>query len=135
MAQSRRRATCAQIAFEVRPGQVPGPGAGASDLAGARISVGEAFWESPDIIVVPTGTSVTATTPAGDPTVIAGKQYDLYVRVHNDYTCAFVDGVRARVWWGDATLANTTWTDVITNGPDSSNPHWSATTLVCMTER
>jgi hypothetical protein len=91
---------------------------------------GEAFWESPDIIVVPTGPTVTATTPAGDPTVIAGKQYNLYVRVHNDYACASVYGVRTRVWWGDATLANTTWTDVITNGPDSGNPHWSASKIL-----
>jgi hypothetical protein len=88
---------------------------------------GQAYWESPDIIVVPhnTTTPVTPNTPAGDPVVIAGAQYDIYVRVHNDYACSPVNNVRARVWWGDATLATPTWTNVLTTGPDSSNPNWS----------
>jgi hypothetical protein len=29
------------------------------------------------------------------------------------------------VWWGNASLATPTWTDIITSGPDSSNPNWS----------
>ena len=87
---------------------------------------GEAFWESPDIIVVTPGTTVTPTSPAGDPIVIAGKPYNIYVRVHNDYACSSIGGVRARVWWGDASLATPTWTNVITDGPDPSNPNWSA---------
>jgi hypothetical protein len=87
---------------------------------------GEAFWESPDIIIVPSGVAVTANTPAGDPTVISDKQYEIYVRVHNDYACSPISGVRARVWWGDATLATTKWTDIITSGSDPSNPNWSA---------
>lgn len=86
---------------------------------------GQAYWESPDIIVVPPNTTVTPDTPAGDPVVIAQKPYDIYVRVHNDYTCSTVNNVRARVWWGDATLATPIWTDVITNGSDSNNPNWS----------
>ena len=88
---------------------------------------GEAFWESPDILVVPPGTTVTPDTPATEPVVIAGKTYDVYVRVHNEYACAAIPGVRARLWWGNAALATPTWTDIINGGPDSSNPHWSAT--------
>lgn len=88
---------------------------------------GEAFWESPDILVVPTGTAVTADTPATEPVVIAGKTYDVYLRVHNEYACASILGLRARLWWGDASLATPSWNDIINNGPDSSNPHWSAT--------
>jgi len=88
---------------------------------------GEAFWESPDIIVVARNAAVTPTTPAGDPVVIAGNDYDIYIRLHNDYACSSISGVRARVWWGDATLAMPQWTNVTTNGPDPSNPNWTAT--------
>ncbi len=87
---------------------------------------GEAFWESPDIIVVPRNNTVTSVSPAGDPTVIAGDEYDIYVRVHNEFACGSISGVRARVWWGDAALATPVWKDVITNGPDPANPSWSA---------
>lgn len=95
---------------------------------------GEAFWESPDIIVASPTATVTPTTPAGDPTVIAGNNYNVYVRVHNDFACSSISGVRARVWWGDAALATPVWTDVITSGPDPSNPHWSAAKVLSATD-
>ncbi len=87
---------------------------------------GQAFWESPDILVVPPGTKVTADTQATEPVVIAGTTYDLYVRVHNEYACSAVSGVRARLWWGNAALAAPAWKDIISNGPDAMNPNWSA---------
>jgi hypothetical protein len=88
---------------------------------------GEAFWESPDILIVEPGTTVTPTTPSTETTVIAGHTYALYVRVHNEYACSAIAGVRARLWWGNAALAAPMWTDVINNGPDPNNIHWSAT--------
>jgi hypothetical protein len=87
---------------------------------------GEAFWESPDIIVVPPTTTVTPTTPATDPVVIAGQTYAVYVRLHNEFACGPVNAVRARVRWGDASVSAPVWTDVITNPSDPSNLHWSA---------
>jgi len=88
---------------------------------------GQAFWESPDIIVVPTGTAVTPTTSATEPIVIAGTTYDIYVRVHNEYACSSVPGVQARLWWGNAALAMPTWNDITPQNPDPNNPHWTAT--------
>jgi hypothetical protein len=86
---------------------------------------GQAFWESPDIIVVTAGTPVTKNTPPTDPVVEAGTNYDIYVRVHNDFGCMAANNVRARVWWGDAAVSMPTWQDVISNGPDPANPNWS----------
>ena len=62
---------------------------------------GQAFWESPDIIVVRHGQPVDAGTPPSDPQVTAGNSYDVWVRVHNDFGCAPATGVTAQVWWGD----------------------------------
>jgi hypothetical protein len=88
---------------------------------------GEAFWESPDILIVEPGTTVTPDTPSTETTVIAGHTYALYVRLHNEYACGAIPGVRARLWWGNAALAVPMWTDIINNGPDPTNIHWSAT--------
>jgi len=85
------------------------------------------YWESPDIIVVPSGTAVTKDTLPTDPLVVAGNNYDIWVRVHNEFSCAAVNDVRARVWWGDAAVSQPNWQNVITAGPDPSNPNWSAT--------
>jgi hypothetical protein len=87
---------------------------------------GQAFWESPDIIVVPTHTPVTTATQAPDPIVIAGTIYDIYVRVHNEYACASVPGVQARLWWGNAALAMPAWTVIPPQNADPNNPAWSA---------
>lgn len=71
---------------------------------------GQAFWESPDLILVPAGSPATA-PPITQ--VVAGQQYSIWVGVHNDYGCADVGGVTARVRYGDAALASPVWTDVI----------------------
>jgi len=86
---------------------------------------GEAFWESPDILIVEPGTTVKPDTPSTETTVIAGHTYALYVRLHNEYACSTIYGVRARLWWGNAALAMPGWTDIINNGPDPTNIHWS----------
>jgi hypothetical protein len=87
---------------------------------------GQAFWESPDVLIVEPGSTVTPDTPSTETTVIAGHTYALYVRLHNEYACSAIPGVRARLWWGNAALATPTWTDIINGGPDAANPHWSA---------
>ncbi len=73
---------------------------------------GQAFWESPDIVLVAPGGAAT------DPSltqVVGGQTYWIWVKVHNDYGCAPVPGVTARVLVGDASLASPMWTDVITS--------------------
>jgi hypothetical protein len=77
---------------------------------------GEPFWESPDIIVVPHGQSVSRDTPAADPHVTAGEMYDVWVRVHNDFSCSQATGVTASVWWGDATAGTPSWQPVSFEG-------------------
>ncbi len=85
---------------------------------------GQAFWESPDIVVVTPG------RPATDPstnTVIANQSYDIWIGVHNDYGCADVSGVTARVRFGDASLASPMWADVI---GDTSDNYFASTITV-----
>jgi hypothetical protein len=80
---------------------------------------GQAFWESPDIIIVASGGHPT------DPqvqTIIAGQTYSVYVAVHNDFGCAEVDNVSAQVRFGDASLGTPIWTEVIPGGNPYSTP-------------
>ncbi len=77
---------------------------------------GQAFWESPDVVLVAAGGQAT------DPPitqVIAGQSYSIWIAAHNDYGCANVPGVTARVRFGDASLGSPTWTDVVTNTADN----------------
>ena len=77
---------------------------------------GQAYWESPDIVVVAAGGQ------SSDPSitqVVAGQAYSIWIGVHNDYGCAAVPNVTARVRFGDASLGSTTWTDVVTNTSDN----------------
>jgi hypothetical protein len=69
---------------------------------------GEPFWASPDIIVVPENTSVTANYPASAAPFVVNKPYDVYLRVHNN-GCDSVSNVRGRVFYA---TPGTTFTDV-----------------------
>lgn len=76
---------------------------------------GEPFWESPDIFVVPAGTSVNVGSLAVQSQVVAGSEYDVYVRIHND-TCENVSGVRARVVSADPAAINVNWLPITSGG-------------------
>jgi hypothetical protein len=77
---------------------------------------GQAFWESPDVVLVAAG-GQPADTPITQ--VIAGQSYSIWIAAHNDYGCADVPGVTARVRFGDASLGSPTWTDIIANTSDN----------------
>jgi hypothetical protein len=77
---------------------------------------GEPFWESPDIIVVPHNQAVTKDTAPSDPHVTAGQTYDVWVRVHNDFSCSQATGVTAQVWWGDPVAGSPNWQQVAFEG-------------------
>ncbi len=77
---------------------------------------GQAFWESPDVVLVAAG-GQPSDTPITK--VIAGQSYSIWIAAHNDYGCAAVPGVTARVRFGDASLGSPTWTDVITTTSDN----------------
>jgi hypothetical protein len=76
---------------------------------------GEAFWESPDIFLVESGTPVDVNGFATQSNVTPGGSFDVYVRVHNDYGCADMTGAKARVYLADPSALSTPWQS-ITNG-------------------
>jgi hypothetical protein len=67
------------------------------------------FWKSPDLIFVPTGEAVTVDTVASEVLLTPGQSYDAYVRVHNDFGCSSVDGVKARLFLADPQALSTPW--------------------------
>lgn len=80
---------------------------------------GEPFWASPDIIVVPKGAAVDASTAATSSSLVVGEWYDVYVRAHN-HGCADVSGVQAAVYI--ATPGTT-----LSNFRAISGPGWGGT--------
>lgn len=78
---------------------------------------GVPFWESPDIIFVPTGEAATVDTVSSLSVLTPGVTYDAYVRVHNDFGCNDIGGVQARVFLADPQALSTPWPDgEITSG-------------------
>jgi hypothetical protein len=45
------------------------------------------FWESPDLFLVPTGTTVVDDSVSSETLLTPGNVYDVYVRVNNDFGC------------------------------------------------
>ena len=80
---------------------------------------GEPFWMSPDIFVVPEGTPVTVDAIAPNSVLAPGGSYDIYVRVHNDYGCDDIDGVKAKVHFADPSILSVEWGAPVT-GTDYS---------------
>ncbi len=71
----------------------------------------QAFWESPDIFIVPHLQTVTVNSLAADIVLTPGVQYDAYVRVHNDFGCDAVNAVQARVFLADPSALSVPWAD------------------------
>ncbi len=69
---------------------------------------GQPFWHSPDIILVPQGTTVTPATPAVETRVTANLHYDVYVRFKNT-GCSPVAGVKARIFSANPAAISTNW--------------------------
>jgi hypothetical protein len=77
---------------------------------------GQAFWMSPDIILVTHGaTGVNKDSVSSVSTVTAGGVYDIYVRAHNEIGCAAVKGVKARVMYANPSALSTDWHDIDSN--------------------
>jgi hypothetical protein len=75
---------------------------------------GQVFWESPDIFLVPHGTTVNLTSVSTETLLVPNAQFDIYVRVHNDLGCSPVTGVKTQVFLADPSALSTQW-DAITN--------------------
>lgn len=70
---------------------------------------GQAFWESPDLFVVPAGATVDPAATPSETVVQPGQPYDFWVRVNNDYGCNDVSEVKARVNVADPTALSVDW--------------------------
>jgi hypothetical protein len=85
------------------------------DIGGVPSNVGGVpFWESPDIFIVPQN----APTPglndiAADLELTANTQYNVFLRVHNDYGCNAVNGpLNVFIDGADPNMGFTNWSQV-----------------------
>jgi hypothetical protein len=75
----------------------------------------EPFWESPDLFLVPAGSPVSVDGASTETLVSPGEDFDVYVRVNNDFGCNPVTGAKALVYLADPSALSVTW-DSISNG-------------------
>jgi hypothetical protein len=83
---------------------------------------GQAFWESPDIFLVPHGSPVDPNGTSAETLVTPGHLFDIWVRVNNDFGCSDVGGVQALVNLAEPSLGLSVL-EPITNGE-----YWSDST-------
>ncbi|MES1186597.1 MAG: calcium-binding EGF-like domain-containing protein [Myxococcales bacterium] len=76
---------------------------------------GQAFWESPDIFLVPKDSPVDAESTPAQSLITPGTDYDVWVRVHNDLGCAPVNGAKALVYIADPSALSTPWAPLTNN--------------------
>lgn len=76
---------------------------------------GQAFWESPDIFLVPKDSPVDPESTPAQSVITPGADYDVWVRVHNDLGCAQVNGAKALVYIADPSALSTAWAPLTNN--------------------
>ncbi|HEX2735066.1 MAG TPA: hypothetical protein VHM70_25850, partial [Polyangiaceae bacterium] len=74
----------------------------------------EAFWDSPDIFLVPAGSMVDVNSTPAQSLITADTDFDIYVRVNNDLGCASMTGAKAKVYLADPAALSTIWNPVTT---------------------
>ena len=72
-------------------------------------AAGQAFWESPDIFLVPKDSPVDPDSTPAQSLITPDGDFDVWVRVHNDLGCAPVTGAKARVYIADPSALSTSW--------------------------
>jgi hypothetical protein len=91
------------------------------DNGGVPSNVGGiAFWESPDIFVVPQGLPAPQVNDVpADLELTAGQPYDVYLRVHNEFGCSNVNGpINVFIDAADPNMGFSNW-QPITPGADA----------------
>jgi hypothetical protein len=73
---------------------------------------GQVFWESPDIFLVPHGTSVDLNAVSTETIITTGGSFDIWIRVYNDLGCNDVTGVKTLVYLADPSALSMQWTPV-----------------------
>jgi hypothetical protein len=83
------------------------------DLGGVPSNLNsQAFWDSPDVYLVPRGATVDVKTNPTETLLTAGGDYDIYVRVHNELGCNAVTGAKALVYLADPSALSTQWVSI-----------------------
>jgi len=85
-------------------------------------AAGQAFWESPDIFVVPQDTPVDPNSTPAQSLITPDGYFDVWVRVHNDLGCAQVTGAKALVYIADPTALSTSWNPLTDNQYKAATP-------------
>lgn len=74
---------------------------------------GQAFWNSPDIFLVPAGSPpVDINATATQSLLTPGGSFDVYIRVRNDFGCADVTGAKALIYIADPAALSAEWVSV-----------------------
>jgi hypothetical protein len=78
------------------------------------------WWESPDIFVLPhPSTQPGPNDVSQDINLTGGVEYDVWLRVHNDFGCGPVSGAKAVIFGADPDIGLQLWSPV-TNGTTSA---------------
>ncbi len=78
-------------------------------------AAGQAFWESPDIFLVPKDSPVDPYSTPAQSLITPNTDFDVWVRVHNDLGCAPVTGAKALVYIADPSALSTAWNSLTNN--------------------
>jgi hypothetical protein len=78
-------------------------------------AAGQAFWESPDIFLVPKDSPVDPESTPAQSLITPDTDFDVWVRVHNDLGCAPVTGAKALVYIADPSALSTPWNALTNN--------------------
>jgi hypothetical protein len=76
------------------------------------------FWESPDLFLVPSGSPVDVNGVSTETLITPGDNFDVWVRVNNDFGCNAVNGAKALVYLADPSALSVSWTPITV---DSTN--------------
>jgi hypothetical protein len=78
-------------------------------------AAGQAFWESPDIFLVPKDSPVDPNSTPSQSLITPDGYFDVWVRVHNDLGCAPMTGAKAMVYLADPSALSTAWNPLTDN--------------------
>jgi hypothetical protein len=78
-------------------------------------AAGQAFWESPDIFLVPKDSPVDVNSTPAQSLITPNTDFDVWVRVHNELGCAAVTGAKAQVYIADPAALSTPWSPLTNN--------------------
>jgi hypothetical protein len=89
---------------------------------------GQPFWESPDIFLVPHDTPIFPAAESNETLLNPKTDYDIWVRVNNDFGCADVKHVQALVYLADPSALEVHWIEASAGGYSGGVGHASGIT-------